>query len=507
MSDQIILAWTVPVAGSSFGPTQAAAALAAVELYKNDTTDPVLGQFFGLTVADDETTNDATSATRTLTLNMTAVNSPEAPPPFPCHPRTSTPPELPYPLRTTKTLPGSFFVELGSATVDTTMTQIPSLSAGENIQFLNQQGVVYTVLAVPDAVSITLTTPFTGTTGNTGAFKEVAAPVALDRLAIYSSSPLDTNDIATVPPIPEGPGALVVHITYLDSTGAGPFDAEADLTGKRPALFDFGETSGEDVAVIVALFVNDVSDFENNIGELTLVSLSGALPDLPPDLPLGTGIGATETTRGKTSLIPRTYKTMTDEAQLLIDRHLAYIPPSFFALAQQQVSAPPLAGDFIVTTGSTDVPTTEDQTGVLNTGDFIEFAVQPGTLYEIATVTAKIVKLTTVFLGIDTNNTGLNNTPVNNANDTKGNLGDKLLRKPTGARSPSVTITPPSDDQLSWPLGQFTETQVAAPPANPPNTVAPGTVPVPTFLSDLFTQTIQLALAGVPITPATITFA
>lgn len=474
MSDQVILAWTVPVAGSSFGPTQAAAALAAVELYKDETTDPVLGQFFGLTVADDTTTSDATSATRTLTLNMTSANAPEAPPPFPCHPITATPPILPYSLRTTKTLPGSFFVANGQSNVPTTMTQIPSLSAGDVIQFLSQQGVFYTVLAVVDATEITLTTPYTGTTGNTGAFKEIAAPCPLELAAVYSSSDLDTDGVATVPAIPAGPGALVVELTYKDSTGAGPFTAEAQLTGKRPAPFNFGETFGTDIAVIVELVVIATGAFANSVGEITLVELSDDLPALPPNLPLGTGVGAAETTRGKVGApIPRTFKTMTDEAQLLIARHLAYLPPSFFALAQQQNSAPMLAGDFLVTTNSTDVPTTVDQTSALSGGDLIEFADQMGTLYAIAAITPKIITLTTPYLGIDTNNTGLLNTPNNNNAQTKGNIGDAVQRKPTAARSPSVTVSPPA----------------------------------PTVLSDFFTQTLQLALAGVPITAQPITFA
>jgi hypothetical protein len=510
MADQIILAWTVDVAGSSFGPLQAVTALEDIELYTDETTDPVLGQLFGLTVADDSTTSDANSATRTLTLNMNNANSPTAPPPFPCNPITSTPPVLPYPLRSTRTLPGSFFVTLGLATVETTMTQIPSLAVGDVVQFLNQPGVFYTILNVVDATQITLDDPFTGTTGNTGAYKEIAAPCPLDFAAVYSSSDLDTNGVATVPAIPAGAGARFVELTYNDSSGAGPFTATAELTGKRPAPFEFEEVHGDDIAVILNLIVTSSGDFENSVGEITFVALSDLLPDLPPNLPLGTGVGATETTTGKTgtAYIPRTFKTMTDEGQLLIDRHLCYLPPSFFALAQKQESAPALEGDFLVTTNSDSVTTTEDQTAALSSGDEIEFAVQPGTIYTIDTVTDKVVKLTTAFSGIDTNNTGMNNTPNNNTFGSKGEIGDALQRKPTGARrvDPSPA-TPPSNAQLSGPLGQFVAPAVAAPPANPPNTVGPGTVPVPTFLSGLFTRTIQLGLAGVPITSATITFA
>ena len=508
MSDQLILAWTVDVSGSSFGPIEAATALAAIPLYVDANTDPVLGQYFGLTVENDATTNDATSATRTLTLNMTSANRPEAPPPFPCHPITSTPPTLPYPLRARKALPGSFFVQTGSAIVATSATQLPSLVDDDElvtIQFLSQVGVPYEAEVVASATQIEIDPPFTGTSGETGAFKEFAAPCPLNRAAAYSSSELDTAGVATIPPIPAGAGARTVELTYNDSAGNGPFTATATLTGKRPALFNFDESGGLDIAEIVNLVVTSTGGFNNSIGEITVVELSDALPVLPPNLPLGTGVGAAETTRGKVGAVPpRTFKTMTDDAQLLILRHLAYLPPSFFALAQQQISAPQLEGDFIVTTKSVEVFTTVDQTGVLSEGDFIEFAIQPGTLYQIAELTDRILTLTSEFLGIDTNNTGLLNTPMNNSAQTKGNIGTIINSQPTGARSPAIVGTP-SDDQLSGPLGGFVATETAGPPPNPP--LSPATVPAPTFLSDLFTRTIQLALAGVPITAQPITFA
>jgi hypothetical protein len=43
MADQIVLAWTLDVAGSSIGPA-GAAALGAVPPYTDSTTDPVLDQ-------------------------------------------------------------------------------------------------------------------------------------------------------------------------------------------------------------------------------------------------------------------------------------------------------------------------------------------------------------------------------------------------------------------------------------------------------------------------------
>jgi hypothetical protein len=396
MADQIVLAWTVDVAGSSFGPAAAAVALGAAQLYTDPATDPILGQMFGLSVASDASAAGPgpTEATRTLTLNMTSVPGiPFAPPPFPCHPRLSTPPVLPYPLRTAKTLPGSFFVETGSLTVATTATQIPSLSIGDSIQFLSQEGVFYTVAAPITSTSIGLTAAYTGTSANTGAFKEIAAPVALDRVMVFSTSDLDTNGVATVPPIPAGQGAQTIELVYNDSTGAGPFGLVAALTGKRPAAFTPVGPAGIDVSEIVQLAIVTSGGFGNSIGEITLVGLSSALPALPSNLTPGTGIGAAETTVGKVGApVPRTFKTMTDDAQLLIDRHLAYLPPSYFALAQQGASTPQLAGNFSLTTGETSVPTTEDQTAALAAGNIIRFAEQLWVPYTIATVSPKIIR-------------------------------------------------------------------------------------------------------------------
>jgi hypothetical protein len=513
MADQIVLSWIVDVAGSSIGPTQAAVALVSVPLYTPNSvpnsSDPVLGQNFGLTVASDvSVASGPTTATRTLTLNMTsAVGSPHAPPPFPCHPRTATPPVLPYLLRTTKALAGSFFVSTGATNIPTTDTQLPSLVTGGSIQFLSQQGVFYTVAAGSTATSINLTTPYTGISGNTGAFKEIAAPVVF--AAVYSTSDLDTAGVATVPPIPAGAGARTVNIEYTDSLGAGPFIATVSLTGKRPAPVVLA--GGIDIAVIVDVFLVTTGGFMNSLGEITLVALSSALPALPTGLPIGTGIGAAETNVGKVGApVPRTFHTMTDDAQLLIDRALAYLPPSYFTLAQQGASTPQLVGDFSLTTGATDVPTTDDQTGALAATNIIEFAEQPGTLYVVAAITPKILKLTTAYSGIDTTNTGANQVGTNANAGTKGNIGTAVINKPSGARliDPSPAA-PPTNDQLAGPLAQFVAPETAMPPPNPPGapaTVVGPTVLAGTFLSGLFTRQLQLALAGVPVVPQPITF-
>ncbi len=507
MADQIVLAWRVDVTNSSLGPAGAAAALAAVPLYKDTTTDPVLGQLFGLTVASDVSAADGLShAKRTLTLNMTSTpGAPFAPPPFPCHPRTTTPPVLPYPLRSTKTLPGSFFVATGVAVIPTTETQLPSVSAGDSIQFLSQVGVFYTVLSL-SATAITLTAPYTGVAGNTGAFKEIAAPVALDRVAVFSTSEQDTNGVATVPPIATGVGALAVEISYKDSTGAGPFGAGAILTGKRPATFVPIGPAGVDIAEIENFVVLAVGVFGNSIGEITLVALSDALPALPPNLPRGTGIGAAETTVGKTGApVPRTFHTMTDDAQLLIDRHLAYLPPSYFALAQQGASEPRLHGDFFLTTGSKNVPTSISNIDTLGVSAIVRFAEQPSKDYVVAAVTPKLVQLTEEYTGPDDNHVGSKYLGTNVDAGTQGNLGTEVINRASGAWlvSPSSAL-PPTNDQLAGPMAQFVALETAAPPLNPP--LNPSTVPMPTFLSGMFTRQLQLAIAGVPVVPQAIAF-
>lgn len=484
--NQIVLEWTVDVTNTVFGPAQAAAALAAVPLYANAVTDPVLGQLFGLTKASDVVSTGATTATRTLTLNMTTGGGvPVAPPPFPCHPRTSTPPVLPYPLRKTITLPGSFFPSLGSTVVPTTMTQIPSLVTGESIQFLSQVGVFYTVAAGTTATQINLTTPYTGTTKETGAFKEIAAPVTL--AAIYSTSDCDTAGVATVPAIPAGSGAQIVELLYNDSTGAGPFVAVVNLTGRRPAAVTLDPTS-VDIAEIVQMVLGAVGTFGNSVGQITLVELSSALPAIPPDATPGTGVGAGQG--------DKTFFALTDAAQLLIEAPIAYLPPSYFALAAQQAASPQLDGDFSVTTGSTNVPTTIDQTSALSAGNIIQFVAQPKVLYTVAAVTDEIVTLTSPYTGLDQNFTGAHN--VNSNAGTKGNLGTEVINKKTAASlfSPAPG-GPPSNAQLSGPLGQFVALETVGPG---------GTVPTPTFLSGFYTRTIQLALAGVPVVSATITF-
>jgi hypothetical protein len=302
-------------------------------------------------------------------------------------------------------------------------------------------------------------------------------------VAVFSTSDLDTNGVATVPAIAAGSGARTGELNYLDSTGAGPFEAEFALTGRRPVLV-IPDPASVDIAELVSFFIDSTGAFTNSVGQITVVELSDALPAIPSD-----------------ATPEQFYGSLTDEAQLLIERHLAYLPPSYFAVANPSAAATQLVGDFIVTTGSEGVPTTVDQTAAIVAGNMITFVAQPGVRYEVAAVTTTTVTLTTAYTGVDDNNTGRGN---QSNTGTKGNLGDAVTRKPTGASLVPAAAAPPTNAQLAAPLAEFAELQTAVPPPYPPLT--PTTVPAPTFLSGMFARTIQRALAGVPVVSETITF-
>ncbi len=505
MPNQIVLEWSVDVAGSPFGAAEAATALGAVRLYGEEEADPVLGQLFGLTVDSDVTTPAGSTATRTLTLNMTtAAGNPFAPPTFACRPDQSIESqeiEPPYFLRRAVTLAGSFFVENGVFNVPTTISQVPQLNVGDFVQFESQFGVFYEVASVT-ATFIALSDPYSGVTTNSKAFKSVLAPVELDRLAIYSTSEHDTNGVATTPAIPAGAGCRAVEIQYLDSTGAGPFEAEAELTGKRPVTFVFDEPAGEDVAAIVAIVVADVGGFGNSVGQLTVVELSDALPPIPENATPGNGVGSIEGSAEAIG-IENTFVALTDSAQMLIERSLAFTPPSYFALAQQGAVNPPLDGDFLVTTGSKNVKTVEDNTGALSPGDTLRFAFQPYAVYTVAAITPKILTLVEAFSGQDIG--GPPNTKMPVGGTPTDVRGTSVIEKPSSAtRVTPSPAAPPTNAQLAGPLGQYVSPGVAQPPPNAP--LPPATFPAPTILSDFFTQTLQLALKGIPVSPAAITF-
>jgi hypothetical protein len=478
MANQIILSWSVSVAGTSRSPAQAATQLEAAPLYENADNDPVLGTFFGLTVADDVTSATATGATRTLTLNATAaLGAPFAPPPSPCHPAISTPPVLPYPLTVAEELDGSFLVTSGSTTVLTTDSQLPTLSDDDVVQFSTQPGVNYEVTAV-SAGSITISPAFTGQTADSAAVQIVPAPVTL--AAVYSSSPLDSLT---------GSGARTVSISYTDSLGASG-TVVVDLDGTYPVQLTLaGGTI--DIATVTAMHVASVGGFGNSVGQITLSALA-----IDEDTGLPTPILEDDTQ---------------DEAQMKLDLALVYLPPSYFALSQPQLSAPQLVGDFFVTTGSPNVPTSVDQTPALSAGNTIQFmseiendtpfGAEP-VLYTVKYVGPKLIILETPYGGFD-----FLHRPVRPDEGTKSTRGDEVQNLATAAMliDPSPAAPPPNA-ALGSLLAQFVNPGITVPPPNPP--LDPQTMlPTPTLLSGFFTQTLQLALAGVPVVPAAIAYA
>ena len=472
MANQIILSWTVSVAGTSRTPAQAAAALgqANAPLYANATNDPVLGAFFGLAVKTDTTVATPTGATRTLTLNMNAaLGAPNAPPAFPCQPNSSTPPTPPYTLSTPTPIEGDdAFLTNGSPVVQVAQNRYAD---GDVVQFSTEIGVSYTVIGLGTG-TITIAPAFTGPTGPSAVVELVPAPVTL--AAVYSTCPLDSLT---------GSGARTVSITYEDTLGASG-TVVVDLDGGYPVPITLaGGTIN--IAVVTDMHVASVSGFGNSVGQITLSSLSEAILEDDDQ----------------------------DEAQLKLDTPLVYLPNSYFAIAQPTTSAPQLEGDFLVTTNSPNVPTTVDQTvgPALSPGDVIQFAAQEEidtpfgselVTYEVLYVGPKMIILKTPFSGFD-----FLHRPVRPDEGTKSTRGDSVINLPTAATlvSPSPAYPPPAA-QLAAPLAQFVNPGNAVPPPRQP--LAPATMsPAPTLLSGFFTQTLQLALAGVPVVPAAIAFA
>lgn len=557
MSDQIVLAFTVSTAGTIFTPAQAATKLAAVPLYANPQTDPVLGQIFGLTVASDVTAPTAGGATRTLTLNMTAaVGAPFAPPPFPCRPVGPIPPKPPTPpildgelqdVVQPPTPPPNPPPQPPYALVDASTQRSVALKTGSpagvytstdvvpprqivieaDVDLQSDGTSVYpagttivvgqpapgtpneftptpidaTVAAITKVFQATIPVPgkpieaTVSAPGGGGGTANVTVTIALARpakiVAIFSTSALDTAGVpALVTPIPPGPGAQSVSLSYLDSTGAGPFTVVTPLLGKFPAQVALAGGS-IDVAVITDMHVVATGGFKNSIGQITLSELSAPTAVIQPNVDFQEQQDAAQLLLSAT-IFPK------DGTPPQTPRALAYLPPSYFALTQQGAATPQLAGDFLVTTGSPVVTTTEDQTGALAPTDTVRFASQQDTDYTVKSVTfavtgkTGILTLTSPYTGYDKNKIDSDNEP------RPTNQTAHAQKQPTGAvRVTPSPAAPPPDAALAVAVGQFVgPAGTATPPPPPPN---------PVVLSDIFTQAISLALAA-RVTPAPITF-
>ena len=364
MANQLVLAFSVPTAGSVYTPTQAATKLSSVPLYANTATDPVLGQAFGLTVADDA------SAAYSETL-LTATDT------TPIVAGVASTVGLADGMVVTITgatgntgANGSFVVadltDVGFTLVGSTGTGAYTPSSGTVTAPVATRTLTLNMtsnddppapppfpcrpmgpLVPPPNAPPTLPYVLEETTIDRYTRLPVTKPAPAVVAAFYSSSNLDTYGWPTylIPTIPAGPGAQIVQLDYHDSTGAA-FTAYTKLTGKFPAVVSLSG-GGIDIAQVDACFLHTTGVFENSVGEITLCELEAALPAIPADA------------------TPADFPGLTDAAQLTITRPLVYLPPSYFALSQQQNSAPQLAGDFWVKKDHPTVLTTVSQIGVI----------------------------------------------------------------------------------------------------------------------------------------------
>jgi hypothetical protein len=119
-----------------------------------------------------------------------------------------------------------------------------------------------------------------------------------------------------------------VSLSYYDSTGAGPFTVVTSLMGRFPSPISLADHS-VDVAIVTDLHVVATGGFGNSIGQITLCELSSVPPPIPTEQDPSAGL--------------QPFFASQDAAQLLIRRALVYLPPSYFALAEQGAATAPAA--------------------------------------------------------------------------------------------------------------------------------------------------------------------
>ena len=368
MANQITLAFSIATTSTIYSPAQAATKLAAVPLYANPTTDPVLGQAFGLTVSRDVVSTGGVTYTG------------EVGGPFlPGETVTDTPSGgtaevalddngvLYFVAGTaagvfahgdiiTGGVSGALATVNNAAALGGPTSTTPGATRVIVLNMTSEPGIPYAPppfpcrptgpLLPPPAGPPTLPYVLTETTINRYTRLPVTSPAPATVVAFYSTNTLDTDGVATTPMIPAGSGAQIMTLTYLDSNGGGPFTVHTKLMGKYPAVVTLG--SIYPLAEITECFIEQVGAFGNSVGQITLCELKAALPPIPAD-----------------ATPADFYDGLTDAAQLEILRPLVYLPPSYFALSQQQNSAPQLAGDFWVKKDHPTVLTTVSQIGVI----------------------------------------------------------------------------------------------------------------------------------------------
>lgn len=463
MAKQITLAFSVATTSTIYTPAQAAAKLAAVPLYASAGADPVLGAAFGLTVATDvvsiggvtytgeaggpfepgETVTGSTShATATVAVDeqngtLYFVEGSIVGGPF----------------AAAETITGSTSGATATVNNPTALGGPTTTTPGATRALaLNMTSTGSTPLAPPPfpcrptgplvpppPAPPTLPYVLTQTTIDPNTRLPVTKPAPAAVVAFYSTSDLDTDGVDTIPAIPAGSGAQIVGLSYHDTSGAA-FTVYTKLMGKFPATVALG--SALPVAEITGCFLFQTGAFDNSVGQITLCALTAPLPTFP------------------TEATPADFPGLTDAAQLTIARPLIYLPPSYFALAQQGNSAPQLAGDFHVKKDSLIVLTTVSQLGVLAATNTIEFASQPGIIYEIASVSATLIKLTTAYNGLQAAEIAPAAEAQRPARSVSGEA-DRVVT-PAVLVAPSQAA-PPDAAHLTTLLAEFTLPQTTAP--------------------------------------------
>lgn len=421
--------------------------------------------------ADGGPTSTTPGATRVLVLNMTSEANapyelPYAPPFFPCRPAGSSLPAPNQPFLP----PQEVLSASNTSPIVVGVESTEGLANGSAVTILGATGNTaangtFTIAALTDdsfeLVGSTGNGAYTGsgflnpyelteTTTDPNTRLPVTAPAPATVVAFYSTSNLDTYGWPDhVDVLPAGPGAQIMELVYFDSTGARPFIAQKKLNGKFPAVVALN--GGIDFAYIAACSVYQVGAFANSVGQITLCALEAPLPAIP------------------TEATPADFPGLTDAAQLTITRPLVYLPPSYFALAQQGASAPQLAGDFLVKQGSPIVLTKVSQIGVVAATNVLEFAAQLGTQYEVASVSATFVKLATPYTGLSRPEIA----PAAEASppfpaqsvseEADAVVTSACLVSPRASAGGPTQAVPPDDAHLLTLLAEFTVPQTTAP--------------------------------------------
>ena len=549
MANQLTLAFTVNVAGTSYGPAKASAALAAVPLYANASNDPVLGQLLGLTVDNDataESTQTVLSASNTSPIVVGVASTAQF-----RNGDTVTVASV-----TGNTAANGTFLIAGLT--PTTFQLVGSTGNGA----YGGGG------TVTDNSSITRTLTLNTTSANSP-----TAPPPFPCNPITATPPVPPYPLLTPQALPGNflttPGSAAVGTSFVPGPSIsvgnklqflaqpGVFYTVATvmavpgygITLTTPYTGPFSQDGGAVLMIaapakIIAVYSTAPED---SIGttitpslpsgsgawtvEFTYTDSLGAGPytvsanlqgTYPVPIPLhagsvdvaiitamqitatgGFGNSVGQITLCELSSTPTPlesnmdadeFQALIDQTQGLISRGLVDLPPSYFALAQQGASTPALKGTFqlpgkLTTRAAGNAVAPGGVSIATSVNQSTGPALAPTNQIEFAAQPGVLYTVAAVGAGnilLTTAYTGLNDDPI---------LSSARLVSPTPA-------LPPTAAQLSGAMAEFVNPGTAVPPPRQP--LAPQTMsPSPVFLSGMFARTLQLALA-VPVVPSAI---